>query len=154
MNGRRSFVKGVGLLSALFAGGAVARAQAPTPVLGSPNVSDSNIAPVSEAVDPAIVKQLEEQSTSSLALTQTYGVVAPPPPPQEVCRIGSNGYMFAGNSNISPALHVSSSGVCINGERKNFVPGSENHVNVRMVPGPDGELYLNINGQWKRVLTA
>jgi hypothetical protein len=37
---------------------------------------------------------------------------------------------------------------------KNFVPGTENQQSVKMVPGPDGELYLNINGQWKRVLTA
>jgi hypothetical protein len=37
---------------------------------------------------------------------------------------------------------------------KKFVPGTEKHVDVKLVPGPDGELYLNINGQWKKVLTA
>ena len=25
---------------------------------------------------------------------------------------------------------------------------------IKEVPVPDGELYLNINGQWKKVLTA
>jgi hypothetical protein len=42
----------------------------------------------------------------------------------------------------------------INSGDKKFVPGTEKEVSVKMVPGPDGELYLNVNGTWKKVLTA
>jgi hypothetical protein len=50
---------------------------------------------------------------------------------------------IAGDGNIQVGLNT-----------KKFIPGTENQVNVKMVPGPDGELYLNVNGQWKKVLTV
>ena len=154
-HGRRQFIKGLSLFSALAAGATVAQAQSATAALGGPNVSDSNNNAIGEAVDPNVIAQLEEQHTSSLALTQTYGEIAPPPPPPTL--ISTDGSMcFSGSSNwVTSALVINQSGnVCINGSNKNFVPGTEKRVDVKMAPGPDGELYLNVNGQWKKVVTV
>ena len=156
MNGRRQFIKGFGIFSAVFAGSAVARTQSAVTAVGGSGIPNDNIAIHSEAADPAVVAQLEEQHTSSLALTQTYGEIAPPPPPQPTY-VGVDGstLCFTGSSYITSAMTINQSGnVCINGPRKNYVPGTEKQVDVKMAPGPDGELYLNINGQWKKVLTA
>ena len=38
--------------------------------------------------------------------------------------------------------------------QKKFVEGTETTQSVKMVPGPDGELYVQINGQWKKLLTT
>ena len=84
-------------------------------------------APVVTA-DPNVIAILEEQAPPVLQLQATYGEIAPPPPTTSM-------YVFRGTGN-------------------NFVPGTEKQQSVKMVPGPDGELYLNINGQWKKVLTA
>jgi hypothetical protein len=34
-----------------------------------------------------------------------------------------------------------------------FVPGTQRHVKVTMTVGPDGELYLNTNDKWRRIVT-
>jgi hypothetical protein len=108
--------------------------------------------PVPVAVaDPKVLALLEEQAPPTLCLMATYGEIAPPPPPPAY-----NGmYAISGGNFGQERMRIASDGsttLLING--KNFVPGTENHQSVKMVPGPDGELYLNINGQWKRVLTA
>jgi hypothetical protein len=36
---------------------------------------------------------------------------------------------------------------------KKFIPGTEKVVDVSMNVGPDGELYLKTNGQWRRIVT-
>jgi hypothetical protein len=157
MNGRRSFIKGFGLFSAVLAGGAAARSANAASVLGGSDLHNDHIAAPSETVDPAVIRQLEEQHTSSLALKQTYGEIAPPPPPpKEAMRITSDGALcFVGSTVASSVLTLNpSGGVCIGGNQKQFVPGTEKQVDVKMVPGPDGELYLKVNGQWKKVLTA
>ena len=117
-------------------------------------------------VDPNIIKQIEEICPANVTFTSTYGEIAPPPPPpppsngmsfytvgsagtigyNEVMRIDSSGNLGIGTS--SPYGNLYGSG------GKRFVPGTEKHVSVKMVPGPDGELYIIVNGQWKRVLTA
>ena len=155
MNGRRQFLKGAGLFSALLAGTTVARGAGTTALLGNPNVHDNAGTTASKAADPSVVAQLEEQHTSSLALTQTYGEIAPPTPPSN---FGMSGYVFKSDGNCAtwaPGMSINHDGnVCISGSQKNYVPGTENRVDVKMAPGPDGELYLNINGQWKKVVTA
>jgi len=151
MTDRRKFLRNGGLLGAFALGAAapvviekVRETQVPVPVAG---------------VDPNIIKQIEEVCPANVTFTSTYGKIAPPPPPtngmqfytvgssyNEVMRISSDGSLGIGTS--SPYGNLFGSG----GNR--FVPGTEKQVSVKMVPGPDGELYINVNGQWKRVLTA
>ena len=154
-NDRRNFVKGLSLFSAMFAGASIAGAQSANVALGGARVPIDNSSAASKAVvDPSVVALLDEQATNSLTLSQTYGEIAPPPPP---CAIPSNGYLVAGDTYTiaSNVLTVGpGGGVCINGINKRFVPGTENSVDVKMVAGPDGELYLRVNDQWKRVLTT
>lgn len=35
-----------------------------------------------------------------------------------------------------------------------FKPGTERTMKVKFLPGPDGELYIQTNGTWKKVITA
>ena len=154
-NDRRKFVKGLGLFSAVLAGATVVHTQSANASVGSAVVPIDNSSTTSKTViDPSVVALLDEQATNSLQLSQTYGEIAPPPPP---CAIPSNGYLVAGGTYTiaSNVLTVESGGnVCIGGNNKRFIPGTENSVDVKMVAGPDGELYLRVNDQWKRVLTT
>ena len=34
-----------------------------------------------------------------------------------------------------------------------FVPGTAKQFDVSFKPGPDGELYLKVNGKWRKVVT-
>ena len=82
---------------------------------------------VKQKVDPSVVAKIEEQSShGNLSLIRTYGEIAPPDQ--------SQGYTFR----VGPE----------------FVPGTEKTMKVHLAPGPDGELYLKINDEWKRVLTT
>jgi hypothetical protein len=150
MTDRRKFLRNGGLLGAFALGAAapvviekVRETQVPIPVAG---------------VDPKIIKQIEEICPANVTFTSTYGDIAPPPPPPPP----SNGMSFytVGSSNLSytgynEVMRIDSSGnLGIGRSTKRFVPGTEKQVSVKMVPGPDGELYINVNGQWKRVLTA
>ena len=162
-NGRRGFVKGLGLLSAVFAGASVASTQSTAPALGSPVVPDTNSVVHREAVDPAIISLIEEQASNHLQLTHTYGEIAPPPPPppQQFGMISANGAFLISNGGggstwATPSfLQINANGgVNIGGKNKQFVPGTENEVSVKMVVGPDGELYLKVKDEWKRVLTT
>ena len=83
-------------------------------------------------VNPEVISEIEKTSASTLVLARTYGEVKPPEP----------------HCPDSPYV------MCIGPNQNQFVPGTEKHVDVKMIPGPDGELYLNINGVWKRVLTT
>jgi hypothetical protein len=122
---RRKFFKGAGLVGA-FATGLMA------PVVIR-EVKETQIVNASiPTVDPEIVSKIEKTPASTLSLMRTYGEVKPPEP----------------HCPDSPYV------MCIGPNQNQFVPGTEKHVDVKMVPGPDGELYLNINGSWKRVLTT
>jgi hypothetical protein len=81
---------------------------------------------VKQKVDPSVVAKIEEQSChGNISLIRTYGEIAPKT---------DSPYTF----DIGP----------------NFVPGTEKTMKVHLAPGPDGELYLKINDEWKRVLTT
>jgi hypothetical protein len=143
---RRKFLRSGGLLGFLAMGAAAA----PVVVEKIKEVPVPVPAPVATA-DPTVIAVLEEQAPATLCLLATYGEIAPPPPPPTY-----NGIYAIGSSSMGQErMRISSDGsttMLING--KNFVPGTEKQQSVKMVPGPDGELYLNINGQWKKVLTA
>ena len=38
-------------------------------------------------------------------------------------------------------------------QKARYVPGTRKDVNVAMNVGPDGEMYLKINGKWRRIVT-
>ena len=154
-NGRRGFVKGFGLFSAVLAGAAVVRAESAAPQLGNSVVPVPTSANVGKAIDPAIISLIEEQASNHLQLTHTYGEIAPPPPPLPSSLNGSVLVSDWTTGSSASFLQINANGgVNIGGKNKQFVPGTENEVSVKMVPGPDGELYLNVNGQWKRILTT
>ena len=154
-NGRRGFVKGFGLFSAVLAGAAVVRAESAAPQLGNSVVPVPTSSAVSKAIDPAIISLIEEQASNHLQLTHTYGEIAPPPPPLPSSLNGSVLVSDWTTGSSASFLQINANGgVNIGGKNKQFVPGTENEVSVKMVVGPDGELYLNVNGQWKRILTT
>jgi hypothetical protein len=149
MTERRKFLKGFGLLGAAIAGyhapEVMAKEPAPLPIIDN-----------TSKVDPKIISQIEEINPSTLSLTQTYGEIEPPKPPPTFAPSGSYFIMTdSGSSWSNPGLTLSQDGnINIGLNQKKFVPGTEKQVDVKFVPGPDGELYLNINGQWKKVLTV
>ena len=146
-NKRRNFLKGFGILGA-FTAGAVA------PVVVR-NVTETKVVTApTPTIDPNVLATLEEQAPATLQLQATYGEVAPPPPPptyEGMYVVGSN--MGIGSTQERMRLCADGSTMMLFNQ-KQFVPGTENQQSVKMVPGPDGELYLNINGQWKKVLTT
>jgi hypothetical protein len=162
-NGRRGFVKGFGLFSAMLAGASVARAANTAPQLGNGVVPIPNSSAISETVDPAIISLIEQQASNHLQLSHTYGEIAPPPPPpsQDFNLSSANGAFLISNGTTGATwatpsflqIHANG-GVNIGGNNRQFVPGTENEVSVKMVVGPDGELYLKVKDQWKRVLTT
>ena len=108
-------------------------------------------------VDPNIIKQIEEVCPANVTFCSTYGEIAPPPPPPPISN--SMGFYAVGSSigynGYNEVMRIDSSGnLGIGSSSKRFVPGTEKQVSVKMVPGPDGELYINVNGQWKKILTA
>ena len=154
-NGRRGFVKGFGLFSAVLAGAAVVRAESAAPQLGNSVVPVPTSSAVSKAIDPAIISLIEEQASNHLQLTHTYGEIAPPPPPLPSSLNGSVLISDWTTGSSASFLQINANGgVNIGGKNKQFVPGTENEVSVKMVVGPDGELYLKVKDQWKRILTT
>lgn len=146
---RRGFLKGFGLIGAAAAG-----FSAPVVV---EKIREVQLPPVTPTIDPKIVAQIEEINPSTLSLTQTYGEIEPPKPPPVSFNTVNGGYIISngGSSYTNSALVLGHDGnIKVGLSGKKFVPGTEKHVDVKLVPGPDGELYLNINGQWKKVLTA
>lgn len=148
---RRGFLKGFGLIGAVAAG-----VSAPVVI---EKIREVQLPPITPTVDPKIVAQIEEINPSTLSLTQTYGVIEPPKPPPVIHNNfgSSGGYIISngGSSYTNSALVLGHDGnIKVGLSGKKFVPGTEKHVDVKLVPGPDGELYLNVNGQWKKVLTV
>jgi len=144
---RRKFLRSGGILGFLAMGAAAApvvvekirETQVPAPVAG---------------VDPNIIKQIEEICPANVTFTSTYGKIAPPPPPPQ---FNGSSFFVVGSSggSYNEVMRIDSTGnLGIGGSTKRFVPGTEKQVSVKMVPGPDGELYINVNGQWKKILTA
>jgi hypothetical protein len=76
------------------------------------------------------IKKMTEQTRNHLDLRQTYGVEAPK------------------SNDVTPYNNIAMSS-----NEKKFIPGTEKNVNVAINVGPDGELYLKTNGQWRRIVT-
>lgn len=67
-----------------------------------------------------------DSTITHLSLRQTYGERLPNPP-------SLSNYMFT--------------------QEPRYVPGTTKEVAVGMNVGPDGELYLKVNGKWRKVVT-
>lgn len=84
--------------------------------------------------DELPTKELEEQLNKKpvLQLTATYGEEMPP-----VQYYGTNytNYVITGIGPIGPT----------------YKPGTEKHVSVNIVPGPDGKLYVKENDTWRKM---
>jgi hypothetical protein len=146
MSDRRKFLRNGGLLGAFALG-------ATTPVLAE-KIREIQVPAPLAGVDPNIIKQIEQVGPANVTFTSTYGEIAPPPPPPPPSN-GMSFYTVGSNIGYTEVMRIDSSGnLGIGGINKRFVPGTEKQVSVKMVPGPDGELYINVNGQWKKVLTA
>lgn len=78
--------------------------------------------------DELPTKELEEQLNTKpvLQLTATYGEEMPP-----AQYYGTNMYVFSTGPN--------------------YKPGTEKRVDVRIVPGPDGKLYVKENDTWRKI---
>ena len=78
--------------------------------------------------DELPTKELEEQLEKKpvLQLTATYGEELPP-----MQYLGTNMYVI--------------------GFGPNYKPGTEKHVQVNIVPGPDGKLYVKENDTWRKI---
>lgn len=151
---RRKFLKGFGVFGALAAG------MAATTVVVEKHTETKLLPAELPKVDPNMVALIEEQTPSTLTLSSTYGTIAPPPPPQERMRfygdgtVGISGPTWTTTSSAGGLTLEPNGSLRVLSNNKDFIPGTEKNVAVKMVPGPDGELYLNVNGEWKRVLTA
>ena len=75
-----------------------------------------------------VLKEIEDASINHISLTQSYGKVKPNP---------RYGYVRLGYSN----------------SESDYEPGTFKQVNVKLIAGPDGHLYLNQNGKWAKVVT-
>lgn len=143
MEHRRKFLKGIGLFGAV----ATAVVAGRTAVVGSDKPK----------ADPKMIDIIEHQQPANITLTSTYGEIAPPPPPTPPSQ-----YVFHSNGSVTgvtmaPTYTIAQpnlGNLAVSFNQNKFIPGTEKQVALKLVPGPDGKLYLNINGEWKEVLTT
>lgn len=122
MNGRRNFVKGIGLLSVLFAGSAHAGAQNANPVLAGTGVPDTDSGAVGQALN-------------DLA----------PPADAEFPVFTIMGRYGEEKQQETPLGHL-------NGNTLYFVPDNRPATHsVHMTVGKDNRLWIKVNDEWKRV---
>jgi hypothetical protein len=125
MNSRRNFLTGSAKGAGIF-GAFLGGLAAPVIVERVVETQIPFSPPSLPTVDPKVVEKIKEFASSGiLELHRTYGEIAPPEP---------NSSPFV----ITPKL----------------VPGTETNVRVGMMVGPDGELYIRVKDDWKKVLTT
>lgn len=127
VNARRGFLKGFGLLSAVAAG-----------VATSHLANTSTTTAVRDPINPVLVPPVD-QSLAPLGLvnlTLTADNTPPPPPPP--ITYGNSMYLV-GSSSYQPILSVGNHG------------GDATKNNVKMSVGRDNRLWIEVDGQWKRV---
>lgn len=81
-----------------------------------------------EKANKDTIAEIEKLSPSVLSIQTRYGEIDNTPPPSQFTLTGFNG--------------------------PKFKPGTEKTQVVKFLPGPDGELYIHTNGQWKKVITT
>ena len=130
MASRRNFFKYLGLAGGVAAGGAVAAASV---------LPDTSKKKCIEQIEKNI-----KNSGYSIQFTDTYGEEK-----KERVRISSNGNWGIGTNKDMGSIYNETYVF----HKPQYVPGTETQVSVGMKAGPDGELYLKVNGKWRRMVT-
>ena len=132
VNVRRGFLKGFGLLGAaaggfLAAQNSFANTPPPSPI-GSPTVTERNDGPVEDITHLA-----------PLGIDNVHFVVdnRPPPPPPPVNHY--TGYTISSGGHSGPMIGLGS------------MVSTEGRNNVKMSVGKDNRLWIEVDGQWRRV---
>lgn len=86
-----------------------------------------------------IVDQIKENKEGTLSFHTTYGEKV-----KERMHIKSTDDLRLGTVTPSQKLYT---------YQPNYVPGTTKQVIVDFKPGPDGELYLKVNGKWRKIVT-
>ena len=86
-----------------------------------------------------ITDQIKKNKEGTLSFQTTYGEEV-----QEKMRLSADHTLHLGTTTPSQKLFV---------YEPNYVPGTTKQVKVDFKPGPDGELYLRINGKWRKIVT-
>lgn len=127
VNARRGFLKGFGLLSAVAAGVATSH-------LANTSTTSAVRDPVNPVLVPPVDQSLAPLGLVSLTLTADN---TPPPPPSPIT-YGNSTYLIGGSS-YQPILSVGNYG------------GDATKNNVKMSVGRDNRLWVEVDGQWRRV---
>lgn len=86
-----------------------------------------------------ITDQIKKNKEGTLSFHTTYGEEV-----KERMRLSSDHTLHLGTETPSQKLYV---------YQPNYVPGTTKQVTVDFKPGPDGELYLKVNGKWRKIVT-
>ena len=86
-----------------------------------------------------IIDKIKENKEGTLSFHTTYGEQV-----KERMRIKSTDDLRLGTVTPSQKLYS---------YQPNYVPGTTKQVIVDFKPGPDGELYLKVNGKWRKIVT-
>lgn len=106
-------------------------------IAGGGVVAAASVIPNTES--KKIVDQIKQNKEGTLSFRTTYGEEV-----KEKMRLSSDHTLNIGTVTPSQKLYV---------YQPNYVPGTTKEVTVDFKPGPDGELYLKINGKWRRIVT-
>jgi hypothetical protein len=106
-------------------------------VAGGGIVAAAAVLPDSE--NKKIVDQIKKNKEGTLSFRTTYGEEV-----QERMRLSSDHILHLGTNTPSQSLYV---------YEPRYVPGTTKQVIVDFKPGPDGELYLKVNGKWRKIVT-
>ena len=132
MQERRRFIKGFGLLGLALSGAAAARETiSNTGVIGVGTGTDN----VPAVIDPPVVEDIAHLAPLGLVNIHFQADNRPPPPPppvnhNSVYMISSGGHYGVGLGNMT---------------------STEGHNNVKMSVGKDNRLWIEVDGQWRRV---
>ncbi len=100
-------------------------------------VAAASVLPNTESKE--VVDEIAKNKGTSLSFHTTYGEEL-----KEPMRLDSSGALYLGTSAPSQKLYV---------YEPKYVPGTRKDVIVGLKPGPDGELYLKVNGKWRKIVT-
>ncbi len=135
VNARRGFLKGFGLFGAAAGGflavqNSFANTPSPTPI-GSSTGSERDIGPVED------IAHLAPLGLINIHFQADNRPPPPPPPPSPANHY--NGYTISSGGGHSPIIGLGN------------MASTEGHNNVKMSVGKDNRLWIEVDGQWRRV---
>ena len=100
-------------------------------------VAAASVLPNTESKE--VVDEIAKNNSTSLSIHATYGEKV-----KEHMRLDNSGTLQLGTITPSQKLYV---------YEPTYVPGTRKDIIVGLKPGPDGELYLKVNGKWRKIVT-